>query len=205
MPALPDLARSRPSCHSRVPGRARLRVELLDVRAEEATDLVPRRRDRAAEQRQPDARVHPPQRRAAAASGDAELDHPDPPARFDHARELAHRRGAVVDVAQQVGERQRVELAVGERELLGLALDERDARRSSGCSRQAAARAASMCSLWSSADDLGTRAAPARRRPARCRWRRRACAARGGGRSRRRARARQRGSWPKLSTAPIRS
>ena len=38
-----------------------------------------------------------------------------------------HRGGAIVDVAQQVGERERVELAVGKRQLLGLAADQFEA------------------------------------------------------------------------------
>ena len=58
----------------------------------------------------------------------AELDHPDPPARLDDASELTHRRRTVVDVAQQIGEREGVELTVGERQPLGLAADERDSR-----------------------------------------------------------------------------
>ena len=60
--------------------------------------------------------------------GHAELHHPDPPAGFDHPGQFAHRRRAVVDIAQQVGERQRIELAVGERQPLGFA----SARRSPG-------------------------------------------------------------------------
>jgi len=54
----------------------------------------------------------------------AELDHPDPAARLHHSRELAHRRRAVVDVTQQVGERERVEFRVGKRKPLSLALDQ---------------------------------------------------------------------------------
>ena len=53
----------------------------------------------------------------------AELERGDRPSGFDDPRELGERRGGIVDVAQQVGEGQVVELGVGERELLGLAGD----------------------------------------------------------------------------------
>ena len=53
-----------------------------------------------------------------------ELEHRDRAAGPDDARQLAQGRGGVVDVAQEVGERQRVEGAVVEREAVGAALDE---------------------------------------------------------------------------------
>ena len=68
--------------------------------------------------------MHPPQRPQRRRARDGELDHPDPPAGADHARELSQRRQPVVDVAQQVGEREAVELCIGERKPLGLAAHE---------------------------------------------------------------------------------
>src|ERR1019366_3133133 len=94
-------------------------VELGDAAGEEATHLRPLLRDRASEQRQPDSRVGAPQRMPWLARRLAELERCDPPTRRDDARELAQRGRWIVDVAQQVGEGQMVELAVGERQLLG--------------------------------------------------------------------------------------
>src|SRR5438132_457336 len=70
-------------------------VEDLDVRPEEAPHLEPRGGDDSARQRQPDSGVHPPQGAQDRRARNAELDHPDPAARLDHAGELAHRRRAV--------------------------------------------------------------------------------------------------------------
>ena len=77
---------------------------------------------------QPEAGVGPPQRAQDGSRRDAELQRRDATARRDDAGQLAQRRGRVVDVAQEVGERQVVELAVGERQPLGLADPQRDAR-----------------------------------------------------------------------------
>ena len=46
------------------------------------------------------------------------------PAGAQYPRQLPHRRGRVIDVAQQVGEGDRVEALVGERQPLGLGLQE---------------------------------------------------------------------------------
>src|SRR5207253_10724212 len=53
----------------------------------------------------------------------------DRPARAHDARELAQRRERVVDVAQEIRERESVELRVAERELLGARLHEAHAVR----------------------------------------------------------------------------
>ena len=68
-------------------------------------------------------------RATAGDGGTRELQRGDAPAGPHDARELAQRRRRIVDVAQQVGERQVVELAVGERQALRLAVDERHAPR----------------------------------------------------------------------------
>ena len=74
----------------------------------------------------------------------AELEPGDRPARTDDARQLAQRRGRVVDVAQEVGERERVELAVGERQAA------RRSPRRARSGRSARRRAsASISGLWS--------------------------------------------------------
>ena len=96
--------------------------------------------------------------RSDAASGYAELDHPDPAARLDHAGELAHRRRAVVDVAQQIGERQRVELGVGERQLLGLAADEPHPTGERGVGGQPRSRTGEHVLALVEADDLAAAA-----------------------------------------------
>ena len=77
--------------------------------------------------------------RAGHDAGHAELQRGHPAARAHDAGQLAHRRRRILDVAQQVGERQRVEARVLERQALGLPLDElhtralaREARPRSG-------------------------------------------------------------------------
>ena len=68
-----------------------------------------------------------------------------PPGPHD-AGELAQRRGRIVDVAQEVRERQRVELAVGERQRLRASLDELDPAEPVPHAR---APCASISALWS--------------------------------------------------------
>ena len=107
------------------------RVEAADARAEEAADLAPARRDDAPGGGQADADVELPERPPEPARH-GELEHRDRPAGPHDARELAQRRRGIVDVAQEIGERERVELAVVERQLLGAALAQLDARREAG-------------------------------------------------------------------------
>ena len=100
------------------------RVEALDARAKERADIAPSLRDESAEDRQPDAgpKAPCPKERPA---GDAELEHRDPPAGLHDARQLAHRRGGVVDVAQEIGEGEMVEGLVGEWQPFGARANER--------------------------------------------------------------------------------
>jgi len=108
--------------------------------------------------------VHPPQRAQHWGPGNAELDHGDPTARLDDPRELAHRRRAVVYVAQQVGEAQRIELRVGERKLLGLAQHEADLRSQLPVQRGARPSGAEHRLALIDRHDLATRAPGQRRR-----------------------------------------
>ena len=78
-----------------------------------------------ARDRQPDAHVQLPERPPDAARH-AELEHRDRPAGPHDAHELAQRRSGVVDVAQEIGEGQRVELRVVERQRLRAALAQLD-------------------------------------------------------------------------------
>src|SRR5579862_8202969 len=100
-------------------------MEVADRAAEERADLAPAPADRAAGPRQPDADVQLPERSPDAARN-AELESRDDAARADDPRELAERCCRVTDVAQEVGEGQRVELAVGERQRHRTRLDELD-------------------------------------------------------------------------------
>ena len=61
------------------------------------------------------------------AAREAELEHRDRPARAHDARELGERRRGIVDVPEEVGERQVVERGVGKRQRVGRRLDELDA------------------------------------------------------------------------------
>src|SRR5205085_9864386 len=88
--------------------------------------LRPAGRDRASGERQADANVELP-RRAPAPFRDAELERGDRAARPDDAGELAQRAAGVVDVAEEVGEREAGEGRVLEGQALGGALDELDA------------------------------------------------------------------------------
>src|SRR5262245_49851374 len=99
------------------------RPEAADARPEEAADLGPARRDEEAGRRQSQAHPRFPGRPPDAA-WHGELEHRDGAARPDHARKPVQRRARILDVAQEVRERQRRELAVGERERLGAPLDQ---------------------------------------------------------------------------------
>src|SRR2546421_2558270 len=112
-------------------------MELLDTGSEKAAHLVPSWGHNAARQRQADARLDPPERSQRAGLRHAELDHSDPAARLDHACKLAHRRGRIIDITQQVGEGESVECTVLERQLFGMALHELNSVREGGVSTEA--------------------------------------------------------------------
>ena len=131
-------------------------VQTLDARPQETTHLIPRARHHPAQQRQPQAGVHTPQPAQRRDRRDAELEHPDPAAGLDHAGELAHGARPIIDVAQQVGEREGVELAVGERQPLGLAGDERDPLSQPGHGGQPRARRGQHGLTLVQADDLAS-------------------------------------------------
>src|SRR5581483_8875644 len=97
-----------------------------DRAAEERSDVAPTVPDDGARGGEADADVELPQR-PPHARRDAELEPGDDAARPDDARQLRERRGGVFDVAQEVGEGERVERRVLERERLGGSLDELDA------------------------------------------------------------------------------
>ena len=128
MPARADVVDARVAPRVEEPRLGPLLPEVADARAEEAAHLVPAGRDDRAGGRQADADVELPQRPPDAAR-QAELLHRDDAAGSHDASELAQRRGDVVDVAEEVRERQRVELGVGERERLGAALAQLDPLR----------------------------------------------------------------------------
>src|ERR671936_2469360 len=99
--------------------------EAADARPEEPPDLAPTRRDRAAGERQaePDVELPP---RAPRPLRDPELERGERTSRPDDARELPQRRARVVDVAEEVGEGERVEGSVLEGEVVGGSLHELD-------------------------------------------------------------------------------
>src|SRR5258706_5534428 len=98
-------------------------VEAADAWPEEPTHDRPLARHDLAEDGKAKARVEIPKRMPEAA-GHCELDHRDPAAGLHHARELAHGRGGVLDVPQEIRERQMVERLVRERDALGPSFDE---------------------------------------------------------------------------------
>src|SRR4051812_33326619 len=98
-------------------------VEAADRAAEERADLAPAVAGHRARDRQPGPDIELPERPPDAAR-DGELEACDRAARTHDPRKLAERRSGVGDVAQQIGEGERVELAVDERELVGTCLDE---------------------------------------------------------------------------------
>jgi hypothetical protein len=92
--------------------------EAADAWPEEAADLAPTGRDRAAEHRQADSDVQLPGR-AGDSCRNEEVEHGDSAAGSHHPGELPHRCRRVVDIAKEVRERQRVEGRVLERQVLG--------------------------------------------------------------------------------------
>ncbi len=106
-------------------------MEVADARTEKPPDLVPPRRDDAPRQREDPAHVELPGP-APEAVREAELEPGDRPARPYDAGELVQRRARVVDVAEQVREREGVEGLVAERQPLRLALDQSDPRTEAG-------------------------------------------------------------------------
>jgi len=92
--------------------------EPADARPEEAADVAPTRRDSAAEEGQGHAHVGLP-RRAGDAGRDEEVEHRDSAAWTDDAGDLLHRRGRIVDVAEEVREGQGVERCIVERQRFG--------------------------------------------------------------------------------------
>ena len=85
----------------------------------------PAGRDHPSGEREADADVELPER-APDAARHRELEPGDRAARAHDACQLAQRRRRILDVAQEVRERQCVEARVRERQLFGAALDERD-------------------------------------------------------------------------------
>src|SRR4051812_21570975 len=120
-----------PGLHIGEGGRAEERDEIVvvpeaaDARPEEAPDLVPTGRDQPSRSRQADPHPELPEWTPHAVRN-GELEHRDRAARPHHARQLAHGRGGVVDVAEEVRHGERRELVVRERQRLGAALDELD-------------------------------------------------------------------------------
>ena len=115
---------SRQASSSR--GSGQRLVVPADRRAEERPDLAPAAADHGAGGRKADPDVELPER-PPEPGRDAELEPGDRAAGTDDPRQLAQRRRRVVDVAEQVGEREPVELAVGEGQAVGARLDELDA------------------------------------------------------------------------------
>ena len=98
-----------------------------DVRPEEpAHDEPLAAAGQQAAERQQRPGVQPPGRAPERRGRNAELQARHPAARPDHASELGQRRLRIIDVAQQVGEGQRVEAGVREGKLLGPASDQAD-------------------------------------------------------------------------------
>src|SRR5260221_553108 len=94
-----------------------LPIEGVDARAEECADVAPATGHGPAGERQPDARVEPPEGIRGAAR-DAELERGEPAAGAQHAGELGERRRRIVDVAEQIGEGDVIEGGVTEGEPL---------------------------------------------------------------------------------------
>src|SRR5207247_10605693 len=96
------------------PGREQARerpalVEAADAVAEEPSDLVPARRDRAPEERQPDADVEVPRHARRGPGRDAEVELRGRCARAQDPRELAQAGREGVQIAEEVGAGQAVE------------------------------------------------------------------------------------------------
>ena len=134
----------------------------------------PARRDDPAGAGQADPHPELPEAAPERHRRDAELERGDRPARLHHPGQLGERRRRVVDVAEQVGERERVEGGVLEGQRLRAALDELDAV-AEACALDARAAGGEHVGALVDADDACSRAGGrARSRRPRCRWRRRA-------------------------------
>src|SRR5581483_8267971 len=103
-------------------------VEAPDRVAEEVADFAPAVPDRPSRDRQPDPDPQLPGRPPGPARH-AELEARDRAAGPHHARQLAQRRRGVVDVAEEVREGERVELAVLERQRARVAFAQADLPR----------------------------------------------------------------------------
>ena len=100
-------------------------VKGADALAEKGADTSPARRDDGTQRGQSDANVELPGR-AGEAAGQTEFEHRDRSTGPDDASELAHRRRRILDVPEQVRERQSVEGVVCEGKALRAPLDELD-------------------------------------------------------------------------------
>src|SRR2546430_13579782 len=97
--------------------------ELADAAAEEIANLVPAGRDDPSRRRKHGTDVGAPER-PPESGRNGELEARDRAAGADDARELRQGRARIVDVAEQVGDRERVERGVLERQVLGARLDQ---------------------------------------------------------------------------------
>src|SRR5204863_92010 len=102
--------------------------EVGGAAAEEAADRAPAGVDRATGGREHRTHVHVPER-SPDPTRNRELEARDRAAGTDDAGELGERRARIVDVAEQVGERERVEGLVREGQARGARLDELDVRQ----------------------------------------------------------------------------
>ncbi len=102
------------------------RPESTNRASEETADLVPAGRDEPPGDREHPVDVEIPEG-ARRSAGNAELERGDDTSSPDDPRELAERGARVVDVPEEVGERDVAERMVGRRDRLGGSLDERDA------------------------------------------------------------------------------
>ena len=105
--------------------------EARDAVGEEAADLGPAGGNESSRHRQTDADIRLP-----GCTGDwilryAELESGNRPAGPDHAGQLGEGRRGIVDVAEEVRERERVERRVREGKVIGVAVDELDLGRDS--------------------------------------------------------------------------
>jgi hypothetical protein len=107
-------------------------MELADARSQKGPDLVPAGRDKPPCEGEPDPYVELPERTPEPAR-EPELERRDSPAGPDDARQLAQCRRGLLDVAEEVREREPVERAVLERKLVRAALDEPDPFRQPSC------------------------------------------------------------------------
>jgi hypothetical protein len=104
-----------------------------DVRPEEPSDAIPRTTaGHIPRYREHAACVEPPPGAPEPTRGDSKLEARDRGARFQHPRQLAQRRGRILDVAQEIRECQRVERRVRNGQTLGSSGYELHAARDAG-------------------------------------------------------------------------